>query len=86
MNSKQEVLDSIADDSHKELDSINYDISRKEEKNLSKPKTKKTITLCEIVVLSVAIGLAWILQLLAIIFYHLPDETYYTRQASEGRS
>ncbi len=85
MNSKQEVIDSIADDSHKELDSINYDI-RKEDKNLSKPqdaKTKKTITLCKIVVLSVAIGLAWILLLLAIIFYHLPDETY-TRQVSEG--
>ena len=33
-------------------------------------------TVCEVVVLSVAIGFSWMLLLLAIIFYHLPDEVY----------
>ena len=50
----------------------------KREDEMSKPQDAKTkkILICEIVALIVIIGLSWMLLLLPIIFYHLPDEVY----------
>lgn len=38
--------------------------------------TKRRVAACELIVLSGIIGLAWMLLLLPIIFYYLPDEIF----------
>ena len=61
--------------SHKKMASIKYGTSLREDK----PEDKKTCTcldILEIAVLIVCIGVVWILLLLPIIFYHLPDEIF----------
>ncbi len=71
------VMDSKENGSHKEMASISYGTATMEN-GMSKQqdaKTDKTF-IYEVVVLIVAIGLAWMLLLLPIIFYHLPDEVY----------
>ncbi len=58
--------------------SINYGTGAWED-GVNRPqnaKTKKTGLICEVVVLIVTIGFAWMLLLLPINFYHLPDEVF----------
>ncbi len=53
-----------------------YESSRRKD-GMSKTKvTARKRLLYEIVVMSVTIGFAWVLLLLPIIFYHLPDEVF----------
>ena len=79
MSSQPEVKDSI-EISDKEVDSIKCGTTRGKEQSPD-VKTKKAIVFCEVVVLSVAIGFAWMLLLLPIIFYHMPDKAF-TREVS----
>ncbi len=69
--------------SHKEMASISYSTTVKED-GVSKPaqdaKTDK-ILICGLIV---TIGLTWMMLLLPIIFYHLPDEVYARKVSSRA--
>ena len=77
-------MDSSEDGSHKEMAAINYGTtdSKPKKNGLSKPEDAKIVKICEVVVLVVTLCFAWILLLLPIIFYHLPDDVY-TRKVSK---
>ena len=65
------------EDSHKMMVSINFGTAAGGG-GMSRPQDTKTkkILICEIAALIVTIGLVWMLLLLPIIFYHLPDKVY----------
>ena len=80
-------MTSIEDGSHKEMATISYGTTdRKEEgsaSSLGKPGKDKTF-ICEVAVLVLVIALSWMLLLLPIIFYHLPDEVFAEEVSQSG--
>ena len=70
-------MDPTEDGSHEKMASIKFDTARRED-GMSMPQDTKTacLDIFEVVMLILSIGLVWILLLLPIIFYHLPDEVF----------
>lgn len=70
-------MTTIEDGNHKEMAAITYGTTDRQEAESSKIKPEKDKTfICEVVVMVLVIALSWMLLLLPIIFYHLPDEVY----------
>ncbi len=67
--------------SHKEIASVSYGTTKNGMGKQQDAKTDKT-SICEAVVLIITIGLAWMLLLLPISFYHLPDKVYVSSLTS----
>lgn len=68
-------MDSSEDGSHKEMAAINYGTAGGEVKEQQDAKSKKC-AIIEVIILVVTLVFVWMLLLLPIIFYHLPDEVF----------
>lgn len=64
---------------HKEMASFKFEAATRQnelEKFSQEFKAEKINFVCEIIVLVTCIGLTWMLLLIPIIFFHLPDSVY----------
>ena len=73
-------MESSEDSTHREMATIDYGTANRGIKAISQEKDKWIV--CEVIALIVTIGIAWMLLLLPIIFYHLPDDVFTTENVS----
>lgn len=74
--------ENVLSSSHKEMASFSFGTSTRQNglnNSLQEGKVEKMNSACEIIVLVTCIGLTWMLLLIPIIFFHLPDSIYVSK-------